>query len=153
MRACPRNLARGSSNRSARVEHGRKLRELCASGRFYRAGRAGDEWDAGGGLTRDLEQGGRTSSRLFGRGGRTDRRQDFGWLRSFDRRGSTRRRRVAVVPSEGLPELARYPAVLKPVDGAGSVDTFYLEGPGDLPETARRNAACPVAAISCRESP
>ena len=32
----------------------------------------------------------------------------------------------------------RYPAVLKPVDGAGSVDTFYLDGPGDLSESARR---------------
>jgi tyramine---L-glutamate ligase len=43
-----------------------------------------------------------------------------------------------VIPSEGLPESARYPAVLKPVDGAGSVSTYFLEGPGDLPESARR---------------
>ena len=43
-----------------------------------------------------------------------------------------------IVPEEGLPELTGYPAVVKPVDGAGSVDTFYLDGPGDLCEDARR---------------
>ena len=46
---------------------------------------------------------------------------------------------LAVVPGEKLPEFARYPAVLKPVDGAGSMNTFYLDGP-DLPEAARRLA-------------
>jgi predicted ATP-grasp superfamily ATP-dependent carboligase len=43
-----------------------------------------------------------------------------------------------IVPEEGLPELTRFPAVLKPVDGAGSVDTFYLDGPGELCEDALR---------------
>ncbi len=44
-----------------------------------------------------------------------------------------------IVPGKGLPELMQYPAVLKPVDGAGSVDTFYLDGPGGLSEIAIRN--------------
>src|SRR5262249_46356825 len=43
-----------------------------------------------------------------------------------------------IVPSAGLPALIRYPAVLKPVDGAGSIDTFYLDGPVGLSEEARR---------------
>ncbi len=42
-----------------------------------------------------------------------------------------------IVPSEGLPEPTQMPAVLKPLDGAGSVDTFYLTGAADLPEDAR----------------
>lgn len=41
-----------------------------------------------------------------------------------------------VVPREGLPENAQYPAVLKPIDGAGAIDTFLLEGPDDLPDAA-----------------
>jgi probable H4MPT-linked C1 transfer pathway protein len=39
--------------------------------------------------------------------------------------------------AEGLPADAPYPAVLKPIDGAGAVDTFLIKGPEDLPETAR----------------
>ena len=62
----------------------------------------------------------------------------FGWLRIFDQWGIDTPPAHAVVPSEGLPEFVRYPAVLKPVDGAGSVDTFYLDGPADLPESALR---------------
>jgi predicted ATP-grasp superfamily ATP-dependent carboligase len=42
-----------------------------------------------------------------------------------------------IVPSAGLPTDAHYPAVLKPIDGAGSVDTFYLAGAGSIPEAAR----------------
>jgi tyramine---L-glutamate ligase len=42
-----------------------------------------------------------------------------------------------IVPCEGLPEDFHYPAVLKPVDGAGSVDTFYLADALSLPEAAR----------------
>lgn len=42
-----------------------------------------------------------------------------------------------IVPSLGLPADAEYPAVLKPVDGAGSVDTFYLASARSLPEDAR----------------
>ena len=43
-----------------------------------------------------------------------------------------------VVPSEGLPQHGPYPAVLKPVDGAGSMDTFYLKGPAGLPAAVRK---------------
>jgi predicted ATP-grasp superfamily ATP-dependent carboligase len=43
-----------------------------------------------------------------------------------------------VVPGCALPEPVRYPAVLKPIDGAGSADTYYLHGPGRVPEAARR---------------
>jgi predicted ATP-grasp superfamily ATP-dependent carboligase len=43
-----------------------------------------------------------------------------------------------IVPSQGLPETTQFPAVLKPLDGAGSVDTFYLSGAADLPHKARR---------------
>lgn len=38
-----------------------------------------------------------------------------------------------VVPARGLPRDASYPAVLKPADGAGSVETFFIPGPDDLP--------------------
>lgn len=36
-------------------------------------------------------------------------------------------------PREPLPRDAPYPAVLKPVDGAGSLDTFLIPGPNDRP--------------------
>ena len=44
----------------------------------------------------------------------------------------------AIIPSEGLPESTKYPAVVKPVDGAGSVLAFYLNGPDDFTEDVRR---------------
>ena len=47
-------------------------------------------------------------------------------------------RSLTIVPSRGLPGSIRYPAVLKPVDGAGSVNTFYLTGPGDLTAAAQQ---------------
>jgi tyramine---L-glutamate ligase len=43
----------------------------------------------------------------------------------------------AIVPSGGLPHDAIYPAVLKPIDGAGSVDTFFLADAQSLPACAR----------------
>ncbi len=43
---------------------------------------------------------------------------------------------LRVVPSDGLPANFPYPAVLKPIDGAGSVDTFFLTGPTPLPAEA-----------------
>jgi predicted ATP-grasp superfamily ATP-dependent carboligase len=49
-----------------------------------------------------------------------------------------------IVPAAGLPEGAGYPAVLKPVDGAGSVDTFYLANAQSLPDRARK---MPVALL------
>ena len=42
-----------------------------------------------------------------------------------------------VVPGAGLPHDAQYPAVLKPIDGAGSVDTFYVADAQSLPTCAR----------------
>lgn len=54
----------------------------------------------------------------------------------LDRGIETPRCRV-VRPRDGLPRDAVYPAVLKPVDGAGTIDTFLVEGPEDLPEAAR----------------
>jgi len=42
-----------------------------------------------------------------------------------------------IIPGLGLPADAEYPAVLKPVDGAGSVDTFYLPDAQSVPEAAR----------------
>jgi predicted ATP-grasp superfamily ATP-dependent carboligase len=41
-----------------------------------------------------------------------------------------------VIPADGLPESATYPAVLKPVSGAGAVRTFKLDGPVPCPRGA-----------------
>jgi tyramine---L-glutamate ligase len=49
-----------------------------------------------------------------------------------------------IVPGAGLPHDAKFPAVLKPIDGAGSVDTFYLADAQSLPACARD---MPVAAL------
>jgi predicted ATP-grasp superfamily ATP-dependent carboligase len=43
-----------------------------------------------------------------------------------------------VWPTAGLPADVSYPAILKPIDGAGSIDTFYLENAGSIPEGARQ---------------
>lgn len=45
---------------------------------------------------------------------------------------------------QGLPPDASYPAVLKPVDGAGSIDTYRLDHAGDVPPSA---LAMPVALL------
>ncbi len=42
-----------------------------------------------------------------------------------------------VKPGNGLPRDAHYPAVLKPIDGAGSTDTFFLEDATTMPDEAR----------------
>ncbi len=42
-----------------------------------------------------------------------------------------------VSPAKGLPPDASYPAVLKPHDGAGTVDTYFIEDPASLPAPAR----------------
>jgi predicted ATP-grasp superfamily ATP-dependent carboligase len=39
-------------------------------------------------------------------------------------------------PSAGLPPMADYPAILKPVDGAGSIDTYYVPDADGLPAEA-----------------
>lgn len=41
-----------------------------------------------------------------------------------------------VVPAEGLPDDFPYPAVLKPIDGAGAVDTFLVERSQQVPGAA-----------------
>ncbi len=38
---------------------------------------------------------------------------------------------IRVEPRRGLPRTATYPAILKPVDGAGCVDTFLVRNPDD----------------------
>lgn len=43
---------------------------------------------------------------------------------------------IRVDPRDGLPRDFPYPAVLKPIDGAGSLDTFLVGSPGDLPTSA-----------------
>jgi predicted ATP-grasp superfamily ATP-dependent carboligase len=42
-----------------------------------------------------------------------------------------------VAPASGLPVDVHYPAVLKPLDGAGSLNTFLLSGPDRIPPEAR----------------
>ena len=42
-----------------------------------------------------------------------------------------------VWPREGLPRDHPYPAVLKPIDGAGSLDTYFVDSPDDLPDPAK----------------
>jgi predicted ATP-grasp superfamily ATP-dependent carboligase len=42
-----------------------------------------------------------------------------------------------VRPRDGLPIGASYPAVLKPLDGAGAVDTYFVESPDACPAAAR----------------
>ncbi len=49
-----------------------------------------------------------------------------------------------IVPGAGLPQDAEYPAVLKPIDGAGSMDTFYLADERSLPACTRE---MPVAVL------
>jgi predicted ATP-grasp superfamily ATP-dependent carboligase len=40
---------------------------------------------------------------------------------------------IALEPEEALPSDFAYPAVLKPIDGAGSQDTYVVSGPHDAP--------------------
>jgi predicted ATP-grasp superfamily ATP-dependent carboligase len=49
-----------------------------------------------------------------------------------------------VVPTAGLPVDADYPAVLKPVDGAGSLNTFVIQDQNSVPAEA---SAMPVAVL------
>ena len=45
---------------------------------------------------------------------------------------------ITINPAAGLPADTVYPAVLKPVDGAGSVDTYFVPDRCSLPAAARR---------------
>jgi predicted ATP-grasp superfamily ATP-dependent carboligase len=62
----------------------------------------------------------------------------------FDEHRIPTPRSRTVFPAAGLPDDAAYPAVLKPVDGAGSVDTYYLSDARSLPAEAR---GLPVAVL------
>ena len=55
-----------------------------------------------------------------------------------------------VNPREGLPPDAVYPAVLKPCDGAGSVDTYFVEDHRSLPELALLSGKRDLAAVRTR---
>jgi tyramine---L-glutamate ligase len=117
-------------------EHGRKLRELCRTADFTVLV-APETRGTLAELTRDiLAAGGRV---LGPSAAAVDLAGDKARLAvQLERLGIDTPPSRTIVPAEGLPELAQYPAVLKPVDGAGSVDTFYLNGPGELSEDARR---------------
>jgi tyramine---L-glutamate ligase len=117
-------------------EHGRKLGELGRAADFTVL-IAPETRGTLARLTRDLEQAG---ARILGSSAQAvelagDKARLAAHLESLGI--GTPPSRI-IVPDEGLPELMEFPAVLKPVDGAGSVDTFYLNGPGDLSEDARR---------------
>jgi len=120
--------------RIAQGEHERKFRQFARAADFTVL-IAPETSGVLGRLTRDLEQAGAT---VLGSSARAvDLTGDKVRLAAhFRSRGIDTPASIAVVPSEGLPESACYPAVLKPIDGAGSVNTFYLDGP-DLPEAAR----------------
>jgi len=95
------------------------------------------------GLTRDLKQAG---ARLIGSSAEAvelagDKARLAALLESL---GIDTPPARAITPSLGLPADTEYPAVLKPVDGAGSVDTFYLADARSLPDDARR---MPVALV------
>jgi tyramine---L-glutamate ligase len=122
--------------RIAEGEHERKL-QTCSTAADFTVLVAPETSGVLAGLSRDLEQAG---ARVLGSAaGAVDLTGDkfrlAAHLRSY---GIDTPPTQAVVPSEGLPELARYPAVLKPVDGAGSVNTFLLDGPLALPGDARQ---------------
>jgi predicted ATP-grasp superfamily ATP-dependent carboligase len=56
----------------------------------------------------------------------------------LEARGIATPRSRTLDPAQGLPVDAEYPAVLKPIDGAGSVGTYFLDDAQSLPESARR---------------
>jgi predicted ATP-grasp superfamily ATP-dependent carboligase len=117
-------------------EHGRKLRELCRKVDFTVLV-APETRGTLAELTRDLVAAG--GQVLGPSAAAVALAADKARLaKQLERLGIDTPPSRTIVPGEGLPELARYPAVLKPVDGAGSVDTFYLGGPGELSEDARR---------------
>ena len=87
-------------------------------------------------LTRDLRNAG---TRVLGSSPAAidltgDKDRLAAWLRT---RGVDTPMSRTILPEAGLPPDARYPAVLKPVDGAGCVDTFYVVDARSLPACAR----------------
>lgn len=88
------------------------------------------------GLTRELE---RAGARLLGSSPEAveltgDKARLSRW---FDDHGIATPWTRTIVPGEGLPDDVTFPAVLKPVDGAGSLDTFYLADRTSIPDAAR----------------
>ena len=124
--------------------------ESGAGGRFYRVDRTRDEWNPGEPDPR-LRAGGRKIAGLDGRCGRADGRQGppgrCGCRQLSIDTPPTR----TIVPGAGLPGDAPYPAVLKPVDGAGSVDTFYVPDARSLPDACPRDADRAYSSRSCPE--
>jgi predicted ATP-grasp superfamily ATP-dependent carboligase len=57
------------------------------------------------------------------------------WLKT---RGVRTPHCLRIIPKDGLPAEVHFPAVFKPIDGAGSLDTYYLSGRQTLPRAARR---------------
>jgi tyramine---L-glutamate ligase len=89
-----------------------------------------------GRLTRNLQ---RAGARVLGSSPEAidltgDKAQLAEWLQA---QGIDTPRSRTIIPWAGLPIDAEYPAVLKPVDGAGSIDTFYLSDARSLPACAR----------------
>jgi predicted ATP-grasp superfamily ATP-dependent carboligase len=117
-------------------EHRRKLRELCRTADFTVLV-APETRGILAKLTRELLA---TGARVLGSSATAiELTGDKARLAvQLERLGIDTPSSQTIVPSEGLPGLTRYPAVLKPVDGAGSIDTFYLDSPGGLSEEARR---------------
>ena len=117
-------------------EHSRKLGELCRAADFTVLV-APETRGILARLTRDLLQAG---ARVLGSSAQAvELAGDKARLAVlFESLGIATPPSRTIVPSEGLPDLLEYPAVVKPIDGAGSVDTYYLDGPGDLSEEAMR---------------
>jgi predicted ATP-grasp superfamily ATP-dependent carboligase len=121
-----------------RIQEGHRLREL-AMGADWTVLIAPETQGVLGRLTRDLHEAG---ARILGSSPEAidltgDKGRLFQWLEA---RGIDTPPSRTIAPSAGLPPDADYPAVLKPVDGAGSVDTFYLSDQQSLAAPARRMA-------------
>ena len=87
-------------------------------------------------LSRELHTGG---ARLMGPSAAAvelagDKARMSAWLKNA---GVDTPRTQTVVPAAGLPADFEYPAVLKPVDGAGSLNTFWVRNSTDVPLEAR----------------
>jgi predicted ATP-grasp superfamily ATP-dependent carboligase len=117
-------------------EHERRVRELAQSVDFTILV-APETGGVLAGLTDDLT---RAGARMLGSTSEAvaltgDKERLAAWLRAEGVDTPPVRR---VVPGNGLPTAAIYPAVIKPIDGAGSEDTYYVRDPESMPSAARR---------------
>jgi tyramine---L-glutamate ligase len=90
-------------------------------------------------LARQTRELGASGSRLMGATAEAveltgDKARLAAWLESC---GVAHPRTRRIVPALGLPGDFTYPAVLKPIDGAGSLDTYYVRDATSLPAAAR----------------